>query len=203
MCRRDPFIELTISCSDTDVLLILLNYFEQLPSTTIFKTTEHCYNLRQIFERFTPQVCKALLGFHAFTGSDQTGKFIGFSKRSCWEIFTSSKNETLNAFIDLGPNDLNPGIDYCSLESFIVVLYNKQKVPAEVATLADLRWYFFQNTSQNLTRCHPHMEHYMRKSFIHTSLLFNESQHICPNHHCLIQRNTVGYGTMAARCMMM
>ena len=83
VCRRDPFSELTISCSDTDVLLILLNYFEQLPSTTIFKIKEHCYNLRQIFERFTPRVCKALLGFHTFTGSHQTGKFHEFSKRSC------------------------------------------------------------------------------------------------------------------------
>ena len=43
--RRDPFSELTISCSDTDVVLILLNYFEQLPSTTIFKSIEHCYDL--------------------------------------------------------------------------------------------------------------------------------------------------------------
>ena len=34
---RDPFTELTLSCSDTDVLLILLNYFDQLPSTTTFK----------------------------------------------------------------------------------------------------------------------------------------------------------------------
>ena len=42
VCRRDPFSELTISCSDTDALLIVLNYFKQLPSTTIFKTTEHC-----------------------------------------------------------------------------------------------------------------------------------------------------------------
>ena len=39
VCRRDPFCELTIGCPDTDVLLILLNYFEQLPSTTIFKPT--------------------------------------------------------------------------------------------------------------------------------------------------------------------
>ena len=46
VCSRDPFSELTISCLDTNVLLILLSYFEQLPSTTIFKTTERCYNLR-------------------------------------------------------------------------------------------------------------------------------------------------------------
>ena len=49
VCKRDPFSELTIRCSDTEVLLILLNYFEQLPSTTFFKTTEHRYSLRQIF----------------------------------------------------------------------------------------------------------------------------------------------------------
>ena len=40
-------------------------------------------------------------------------------------------------------NDLNPGVDYCSLQSFIVALYRKQKVSAEVATLSDLRWYYF------------------------------------------------------------
>lgn len=143
VCKRDPFSELTISCPDTDVLLILLNYFDQLPSTTVFKTTEHRYNLRYIFEQFTPWVCKALLGFHAFTGSDQTGKFYGYSKRSCWEIFKSATNEMINAFINLGTTDLNPDTDYHSLETFVVALYCKQKIPAEVTNLADLRWYHF------------------------------------------------------------
>ena len=41
VCRKNPFSELTISCSDADVLLILLNYFEQLPSIAVFKTTDH------------------------------------------------------------------------------------------------------------------------------------------------------------------
>ena len=143
VCKRDPFSELTINCSDTDVLLILLHYFEQLPSTTVFKTTEHRYNLRQIFENFTSRVCKALLGFHTFTGSDQTGNFHGYTKKSCWKIFKCSTNETINTFINLGITDLNPGVDYHSLESFVVALYCKQKIPAEVNNLADLRWYYF------------------------------------------------------------
>ena len=41
VCSRDTFSGLMISCSDTDVMLIRLNYFEQLPSTTVSKTTEH------------------------------------------------------------------------------------------------------------------------------------------------------------------
>ena len=39
--KRDQCSELVISCSDTDVLLILLHYFDNLTSSTIFKTTEH------------------------------------------------------------------------------------------------------------------------------------------------------------------
>ena len=64
----------------------------------------------QHFERFTPWVCKALLGFHAFKGSDQTGRFHVFSKQSCWEIFTSSTYKMITLFINLGTTDLNPDI---------------------------------------------------------------------------------------------
>lgn len=74
-------------CSDTDVLLILLNYFKELPSTTIFQTTEHLYNLHHIFERFTPQIYKASLGFNAFTAGGQTGKFNVYTKKCCWGAF--------------------------------------------------------------------------------------------------------------------
>ena len=41
VCRKDPFSEMKIGCYNTGVLLILLSYSEQLPSTTVFKTTEH------------------------------------------------------------------------------------------------------------------------------------------------------------------
>ena len=136
VCRRYPFSELTISCFNTDVLLILLNCFEQLPSTTVFKTTEHCYNLRSTLERFTPLVCKALLGFDAMMGSDQTERFYGYTKQSCWNIFFKSTNDTLDAFIHLRASDLIQDTDFLSLESFVAALYCKNKVPLDVKKLA-------------------------------------------------------------------
>ena len=39
--QRNPFSDLVIRCWDTDVLLILLYYFDELCSTTIFSTNEH------------------------------------------------------------------------------------------------------------------------------------------------------------------
>ena len=73
--RRNPFLDLTISCSDTDVLL---HYFEDLCSTTVFSTHEHDISLQPLAENLGSNICKALHGFHALTGSDQTGKFFGF-----------------------------------------------------------------------------------------------------------------------------
>ena len=63
VCKRDPFTVLTISCSDTNVLLILLNYFDQLPCTTTFKTTHYRYNLRSIYDKFTHQYAQLHLDF--------------------------------------------------------------------------------------------------------------------------------------------
>ena len=79
--RNDLFTKLVIACSDTDVLLILLNYFEDINSCTIFKTLPQEYYLREMHKSLTPGIIKALLGFHAFSGCDQTGFMITAKNR--------------------------------------------------------------------------------------------------------------------------
>ena len=100
--KNDPFTELVITCSDTDVLLILLNYFGDINSCTIFKTSQQEYYLREIHESLKPGIIKALLGFHAFTGYDQTEKFHGYSKISCWQRLLRSLDDVLDALGRLG-----------------------------------------------------------------------------------------------------
>ena len=88
MSKNDHFTELVIACSDTEVLLFLLNYFEDINSFTIFKTLRQEYFLREIYESLKPGIIKAVLGFHAFFGRDQTGKFHNYSKnRPCQTLF--------------------------------------------------------------------------------------------------------------------
>ena len=54
--KRDPFSELVVFCSDTDVLLILLHYFDdKLSSSTIFKTINREFVQRKIYENVAPQ----------------------------------------------------------------------------------------------------------------------------------------------------
>ena len=88
--KRDPFTDLVISCTDTDVLLILIHYYEQLTSSIIFKTTVHSYFVGEIYERLPPSIRIAPLGFHVYTGCDQTGKYSGFGKPSCWTMLMNS-----------------------------------------------------------------------------------------------------------------
>ena len=73
--RNDPFTEVAVSCPDTDVPLILLNFFEDPPCFTTFKMSHHKYDLQKIYKNLNPDITKALLSFHAFSGCDQTGKF--------------------------------------------------------------------------------------------------------------------------------
>ena len=110
--KHDPFTDLVISCSDTDVLLIPINYYEQLTSSILFKTTVHSYFVGEIYENLSPSIRHTLLGFHAFTGCNQTVKFSGFRKPSCWTTLMNSSKKVLDAFQELGlpddPQQLTP-----------------------------------------------------------------------------------------------
>ena len=48
--ERKPFSELAISCSDTDVFLTLLHYFEDICSSTTFKARNKEIYLRTVHE---------------------------------------------------------------------------------------------------------------------------------------------------------
>ena len=61
--KNGPFTELVIACSDTDVLLTLLNCFKDINSNTIFRTMRQEYYLRKIHESLKPGIIKALSCF--------------------------------------------------------------------------------------------------------------------------------------------
>ena len=64
--KRDPFTDLAISCTDTDVLLILIHYYEQLTSSIVFKTTVHSYFVREIYENLSPSIRHTLRISHLY-----------------------------------------------------------------------------------------------------------------------------------------
>ena len=75
--------------------------------------------------------------------SDQTGKLNGFIRKMCWDTFVQSTDDILDVFIHLGSTDMNHDTVIKSLESFVVHLYSRNKVPPGVAGLSELKWYSF------------------------------------------------------------
>ena len=58
--------------------------------------------LKPIYNALGDLKASTLPGLHAFTGADQTGKFAGKSKLTCWKIFQKANENVLDAFTNLG-----------------------------------------------------------------------------------------------------
>ena len=151
--KRNYFSDLVIRCSDTNGLLILLYYFNELCSTTIFSTNEHDMLLQPLAEKLNYDLRKGLLGYHSLTGSDQTGKFFGYSKLSCWETYLASSPSTLQAFENLGIKPLDENIKK-HITEFVLQLYMKSR-PKSATTLWALRWYLFSKNQTESNKLPP------------------------------------------------
>ena len=80
----DKDAELVVDSPDTDVLILLIEMYQSLPAATSFLTGRS--NLRRyiavqpICEKLGEMHTSAMIGFHAFTGSDMSQRFAGRSK---------------------------------------------------------------------------------------------------------------------------
>ena len=111
-------------------------------------------SLRLIVEVLRRDVCETLLGFHALTGCDQTGKFYGHSKLSCWQTFLS--------FPSFPPFHQNLGVDLGNQEKdslviYVMDLYCKGR-PSTIKNLGELRWFLFSKYQTESIRLPPTMK---------------------------------------------
>ena len=91
--------------------------------------------MQSIYNNLGPKSASALLGFHALTGSNMSGKYTGRTKGSCFKAFMSC-DEILDALAMLG-GDKDLTTDACSqLERFVCILY-WSKIYTKVN---DFRW---------------------------------------------------------------
>ena len=120
----DPNCEFVIQPPDTGVLILLITMYGKLPPNICFQTGKgdkiRKIDVGKVFCGLGELRSSPLLGFHAFTGSDVTGKFAGRSKEFCFKIFLSCNEDILIGLKHLG-NTLS-GDDCKALEWFVYVL---------------------------------------------------------------------------------
>ena len=87
VAKSDPFSECVAFSPDTDVFFLLIHHFPELTPCTLFLTGQEDHlrniNISKYYKTIGLVRATALLGFHALTGCDQTGRFSGKTK-SFW-----------------------------------------------------------------------------------------------------------------------
>ena len=99
--------------------------------------------LKPIYDQLGASKAAALPGFHCITGCDTCGHIRGKSKRSAFNIFSTSSTEVITALTHLGTGDIPSASVVSGCEEFLCRLFSTQKEGA--TTSPKLRWMRFKN----------------------------------------------------------
>ena len=136
----DEDARVSVYASDTDIFLQLINAYEKLPKNTVFVSRTSTVAVRESYKYLGKERENAIIGFHAFTDMDMTGKFAWRSKEKCVKHFLSADFDILSALAKLGKSDRLPDETMISnLE--ICTLYGSKKY----AKLQHLRWFLYSH----------------------------------------------------------
>lgn len=93
---------------------------------------------------------QSLIGFHAFTGTDITGRFSRISKEFCTKVFLELEESSaiLKSLALLGTLNTTITEFQDNLHEFVCLLYKNKSIKK----LPDLRWYLFSTKSQSRRR---------------------------------------------------
>lgn len=127
--RRSPTAHLDGYSPDTDVFLLLITWSPDICAATRILSgrggSQHYVTIKTAFEALGPERARVLIGFHAFTGSDITGRFASKTKTSCFKTFQLCSGHVLAAFARLGKEKgLRSPETVEALEEFVCRLYN-------------------------------------------------------------------------------
>jgi hypothetical protein len=116
---------------DTDVLVLLLTYVQQLDAIQVMFDTgvgnkRRLIRVNDIIQNCGAEQSKALLGLHAFTGCDTTSAFVRQGKIKPMKLLEQSENFLpvfcrMGAEVDMKETDVN------LLEQFVCKLYHPNK----------------------------------------------------------------------------
>ena len=142
-----------VSSPDTDVFVLLLSsaltaHHPQRGNQIFFRTgVKEKYRdlkIEHFISKLNESHVRGMIGFHAFTGCDQIGKYNGISKARLVKMYLSSTTDEVHCFEMLGQDNLlSHDMDTLNdgLSKFLTKAYTTQGITA--ANIGELRWQLF------------------------------------------------------------
>ena len=107
---------IVVSSPDTDVFVLLLSsaltaHHPQRGNQIFFRTGvkekyRDLFKMEHFISKLNESHVRGMIGFHAFTGCDQIGKYKGISKARLVKMYLSSTTDEVNCFEMLGLDNL-------------------------------------------------------------------------------------------------
>ena len=136
----DATSEIFVMSPDTDVLVIMISFAEQLLENTYFTmSTERKIRVASAYKELGSSKSKALIAFHALTGCDTTGKFFGNGKGQWFKNFQKADKAVVEQIATVGMQ--TPLEEMIELERFVAKVYCPKS--KSISTLSEARWHLF------------------------------------------------------------
>jgi hypothetical protein len=125
-----------IESNDTDVFILCLGLQNKLSSHIILKfgksDMKKCIDIHSMCTALGETICKAIIGFHCFTGCDTTSAFYGKGKVRPFTLLVSSDSSIRNAICRLGEEwELDVMSD--PVEKFVCAIYGSKESHVDAA----------------------------------------------------------------------
>lgn len=126
--QSPPIDRIVVRSPDTDVFLLLLSFADPIEKSLVFDTgsgnNRRLINVSQLASSMPPCLADAILGLHAFTGSDTTSCFAGKGKVRPLKLLKQNHN-LIEVFSRLGSSEHVCEADQSTLEAFVCTIYGK------------------------------------------------------------------------------
>ena len=126
---------------DTDVLVLLIANFDRLPIDTSISLNSHIQPIKPIWDVLGLEKAKALVGFHAFSDADVTGRFARIGKQTWFKHFMEAGAEVHEAFSKICRDDHLSEDSEKILERFVCAVYSPKGI--NIPCLLELHWHLF------------------------------------------------------------
>ena len=130
---KDQVQNVSVRATDTDILVLLLHYVGDMAvnvwmDTGCDKNNSRTFiNVSALAADLGPDICRAPVGYHAFTGCDFTASFMGKGKVRPYQIMRKHP-DILRAFGMFGEEAMVPEAIITAIETFVCYMYGQPKL---------------------------------------------------------------------------
>ena len=141
--RHSIEAQMTFFSPDTDVFVLVIANYDRLPKNTYISMASGVHKVETFWTAIGVNRARALPGLHAFTGTDNTGRFARISKSTWFKLFMEAEDEMIEALHTLCyDRDTHVNEDlHLNLAKFVCAAYQSKGL--QFSSIPELRWYLF------------------------------------------------------------